>query len=216
MTAARSQPRARPPELPPGPRIDTPAPPVHASLTSHVGPLPVQREATAALPSACGHASARSRSGTVTGFSAPTGRASPGRSDRSPLSRQLAAAVSRMTLFRLIRALPDPALSTAPRVLGVERPGLPRAAHDSAGLDPALQHGDLMTQDKENHKGPWNPAHPARQRGTQAWPRAEINPSRTPQATTLRTRKIEASNRIGSDSEKARIGEPDIRCRHTV
>jgi len=36
------------------------------------------------------------------------------------LSRRLAAAVSRMTLLRLIRALPGTAVSTAPRVLGVD------------------------------------------------------------------------------------------------
>ena len=36
------------------------------------------------------------------------------------LSRRLAAAVSRMTLLRLIRALPGPAVSTGPRVLGVD------------------------------------------------------------------------------------------------
>jgi transposase len=36
------------------------------------------------------------------------------------LSGRLAAAVSRSTLLRLIRALPDPALSASPRVLGVD------------------------------------------------------------------------------------------------
>ena len=36
------------------------------------------------------------------------------------LSGRLAAGVSRMTLLRLIRALPDPAVTTAPRVLGVD------------------------------------------------------------------------------------------------
>ena len=36
------------------------------------------------------------------------------------LSGRLAAAVSRMTLIRLVRALPDPALSASPRVLGVD------------------------------------------------------------------------------------------------
>jgi hypothetical protein len=36
------------------------------------------------------------------------------------LTGRLAAAVSRMTLLRLIRALPAPAVSTAPRVLGVD------------------------------------------------------------------------------------------------
>jgi transposase len=36
------------------------------------------------------------------------------------LSGRLAAAVSRMTLIRLVRALPDPAVSTSPRVLGVD------------------------------------------------------------------------------------------------
>jgi transposase len=36
------------------------------------------------------------------------------------LSGRLAAAVSRMTLIRLVRGLPDPAVSTSPRVLGVD------------------------------------------------------------------------------------------------
>jgi transposase len=36
------------------------------------------------------------------------------------LAEQLAATVSRMTLIRLVRALPDPAVSSAPRVLGVD------------------------------------------------------------------------------------------------
>ena len=36
------------------------------------------------------------------------------------LTGRLAAGVSRMTLIRLIRALPDPAVSAAPRVLGVD------------------------------------------------------------------------------------------------
>ncbi|SEF78019.1 hypothetical protein SAMN04489712_1023 [Thermomonospora echinospora] len=36
------------------------------------------------------------------------------------LTGQLAAAVNRMTLIRLIRSLPDPALATGPRVLGVD------------------------------------------------------------------------------------------------
>jgi hypothetical protein len=36
------------------------------------------------------------------------------------LSGRLAAQVSRMTLLRLVRALPDPALSASPRVLGVD------------------------------------------------------------------------------------------------
>jgi transposase len=36
------------------------------------------------------------------------------------LSGRLAAAVSRMTLLRLVRALPDPAVSASPRVLGVD------------------------------------------------------------------------------------------------
>ena len=37
------------------------------------------------------------------------------------MSGWLAAAVNRMTLLRLIRALPDPAVSTSPRVLGVDK-----------------------------------------------------------------------------------------------
>jgi transposase len=36
------------------------------------------------------------------------------------LSGRLAATVSRMTLIRLVRALPDPAVSASPRVLGVD------------------------------------------------------------------------------------------------
>ena len=42
------------------------------------------------------------------------------------LSGRLAAGVSRMTLIRLIRALPDPAVSRAPRVLGVDEFALRR------------------------------------------------------------------------------------------
>jgi transposase len=42
------------------------------------------------------------------------------------LSGRLAAGVSRMTLIRLIRALPDPAVSQAPRVLGVDEFALRR------------------------------------------------------------------------------------------
>jgi transposase len=42
------------------------------------------------------------------------------------LSGRLAAEVSRMTLIRLIRALPDPAVSQAPRVLGVDEFALRR------------------------------------------------------------------------------------------
>jgi transposase len=42
------------------------------------------------------------------------------------LSGRLAAGVSRMTLLRLIRALPEPALSRAPRVLGVDEFALRR------------------------------------------------------------------------------------------
>ena len=36
------------------------------------------------------------------------------------LSGRLAAGVSRMTLIRLVRAMPDPAVSSSPRVLGVD------------------------------------------------------------------------------------------------
>jgi transposase len=36
------------------------------------------------------------------------------------MSGHLAAAVSRMTLLRLIRAMPDPAVTASPRVLGVD------------------------------------------------------------------------------------------------
>ena len=42
------------------------------------------------------------------------------------LAGRLAAGVSRMTLIRLIRALPDPAVSAAPRVLGVDEFALRR------------------------------------------------------------------------------------------
>ena len=49
------------------------------------------------------------------------------------LSGRLAAAVSRMTLIRLIRALPDPALSASPRVLGVDLSGV--LSHPSVTSD---------------------------------------------------------------------------------
>jgi transposase len=39
---------------------------------------------------------------------------------RARLSGRLAAAVSRTTLIRLVRVLPDPAVSASPRVLGVD------------------------------------------------------------------------------------------------
>ena len=42
------------------------------------------------------------------------------------LSGRLAAGVGRMTLIRLIRALPDPAAGQAPRVLGVDEFALRR------------------------------------------------------------------------------------------
>jgi hypothetical protein len=51
------------------------------------------------------------------------------------LSGRLAAGVSRMTLIWLIRALPDPAVSRVPRVLGVDE--LVRTATRSPVRDPA-------------------------------------------------------------------------------
>jgi transposase len=51
------------------------------------------------------------------------------------LSGRLAAGVSRMTLLRLVRALPDPAVSASPRVLGVDEFALRKGAQlrDAAG-----------------------------------------------------------------------------------
>jgi len=65
---------------------------------------------------------------------APGGRAG------ARLSGRLAAPVSRMTLPRLVRAMPDPAVSISPRVLGVKattrvgrrRPGASRTLGPSA------------------------------------------------------------------------------------
>jgi transposase len=45
------------------------------------------------------------------------------------LTRRLSAQVSRMTLIRLIRAMPDPAVSSSPRVLGVDEFALRKGHH---------------------------------------------------------------------------------------
>ncbi len=45
---------------------------------------------------------------------------------RNPYASTLAAGVSRTTLIRLIRALPDPAVAAAPKVLGVDEFALRR------------------------------------------------------------------------------------------
>jgi len=75
----------------------------------------------------------------VAGLTSPHARRSPGLTQvlqavalalggraGARLSGRLAASVSRMTLIRLIRALPDPAVSRAPRVLGVDEFALRR------------------------------------------------------------------------------------------
>ena len=68
-----------------------------------------------------------------------------------------------------------------------------RRDHPPAGPPIRLTSRNSPTTRKENHQGPWNPAHPARQPGSQARPHRKISPSRTPQASTSRSRKIEAS-----------------------
>jgi hypothetical protein len=57
---------------------------------------------------------------------------------------------------------------------------------------------------KEKPRGPWNPAHPARQPGSQPSPPPEKPTSRTHQASTSAIRKIEANQR-------ARLGLPLLR-----
>jgi transposase len=65
------------------------------------------------------------RSPGLTGVLQAIALAADGRAG-ARLSRQSAAGVSRMTLIRLIRAMPDPALTSAPRVLGVDEFALRR------------------------------------------------------------------------------------------
>jgi transposase len=67
---------------------------------------------------------------------APGGRAG------ARLSGRLAADVSRMTLIRLIRALPDLAVTTAPQVLGVDEFALRKPSEGAALRDAAGQCGD--------------------------------------------------------------------------
>jgi len=45
--------------------------------------------------------------------------------------------VSRMTLIRLVRAMPDPAVSASPRVLGVDEFALRKGRRQAAALVPA-------------------------------------------------------------------------------
>ena len=74
MTTTRSQPRAPRPVLPPGRRVHAPAPPERRPLTSHDEPFPLPQSEPSKLSPACAAIMRTSRSGRVTGFSAPTRR----------------------------------------------------------------------------------------------------------------------------------------------
>src|SRR6202034_749433 len=100
---------------------------------------------------------------------------------------------------------PPPA-ATPRRALALG-PGHYRRSHPPAGPPGRLTSQNHRSNQEREHQGPWNPAHPARQPGNQARHDLKINPSRTPQSTTPRSRKIEVKPRRRADHLSAIQGQ---------
>ena len=66
-----------------------------------------------------------------------------------------------------------------------------RRSRPPAGPSVRLTSRNSHDDQEGEHQGPWNPAHPARQPGSQARPDAEIQSRPAPQAATSQARKIE-------------------------
>jgi hypothetical protein len=86
---------------------------------------------------------------------------------------------------------PPPA-AVARRTKALGHPGH-RRDHPSAGPRVRPTSPNATTTMEGEHQGPWNPAHPSRQPGSQAHPAQKITHQPIPQARTPETRNIEAN-----------------------
>ena len=96
------------------------------------------------------------------------------------------------------RRRPPPAAAPR-RDLALDHPDHHRD-HPPASLRPRLTSPNRPSHPERKPAGPWNPAHPARQPGHCPWPARTNSDQPTPQMTTSRSRKIEASCQVRAAS----------------